>query len=308
MNAIVLMAIGGKYGRHLDAVRASFLEYSSLCAAELVVCDAAPDPSFKRNLLCQKMLLPHLYKQYEWIAFFDLDVLISRLSPSIFDFADDGKAFAAVVDQRGSFPFANVVNEYWKQPRILAETHESYFSERGFPDHPFPKASINGGVWLCRPSAISDMFKDFYFSDFPPIIHEEAMMAYVAQRANLFFELDSRFNAQLIYELYASLDEPALKEAKSRSFQRFKRYCDKNFPQPKMYSQAYRALVDKALERCYCLHFSAGFPYINIGSRLALASGSEAASPTEPTPTLFFKAIRNLSSPLDSLSGWWKKL
>ncbi|MFT5760203.1 MAG: hypothetical protein ACI9LM_004987 [Alteromonadaceae bacterium] len=41
------------------------------------------------------MLIPHQYKQYEWIAFLDLDVLISNNAPSIFDFVDDTKAFAA---------------------------------------------------------------------------------------------------------------------------------------------------------------------------------------------------------------------
>src|ERR1700733_11138945 len=270
MNAIVLMAIGEKYARYLDAVRAPFLEYSSMCGAQLVVCDAAPDPSFKRNLLCQKMLLPDLYRQYEWMAFFDLDMLISCRAPSIFNFTDDRKAFAAVADARGSQQFANVVNEYWKQPRILAETHGSYFSDRGFPDHPFPKASINGGAWLCKPASISTMFKEFYFSDFPAMIHEEAMMAYVAQKADLFFELDPRFNVQIIYELYRSLHSVALKEVKSRSFRRFMRYCTDKVPEQQMYPSAYRALVDEALERCYCLHFSAGFPYINIGSRGAL--------------------------------------
>ena len=49
------------------------------------------------------MLIPHQYKQYEWIAFLDLDVLISNNAPSIFDFVDDTKAFAAstIEEDRG---------------------------------------------------------------------------------------------------------------------------------------------------------------------------------------------------------------
>jgi hypothetical protein len=300
MNAIVLMAIGDKYSRSLNAVRGMFLRYASSCNADLVVCDVPPDPSFKRNVLCQKMLLPDLYKQYDWIAFLDLDILISRHAPSIFDFTDDRGAFSAVVDQRDSEKFENVVRGFWKQPAILNETHKSYFSDRGFPDHPLRKASVNGGVWLCKPSRISSLFRTFYFSEFGPMVHEEAMMAFVAQRANLFFELDYRFNTQLIFELFSSLQSPVLGEINGWRFRWFKRHCAENIPLRHEYPRAYQALVNSTQENCYFLHFSSGFPYINIESDLTLDVGSPPGiirSNTNASPTSW-KAIRPASRAL----------
>jgi hypothetical protein len=271
MNAIVLMAIGDKYNKHLRAMRESFQRYASLCNAELVICDTPPDPSFKRNVLCQKMLLPDLYKQYRWIAFIDLDILISCRAPSIFDSIDDRKAFSAVSDRRTSEKFENVVKEVWRMPSILTETHESYFSDRGFPDHPFPKASINGGVWLCSPQGISHLFKQFYFSEFPSMIHEEAMMAYVAQQADLFFEMDYRFNTQLIYELFTPLRSSVLDEINSRRFRLLRRYSRHSSPLNFMYPPAYKALVSRTLDSCYFLHFSSGFPFVNLCSSVVNA-------------------------------------
>jgi hypothetical protein len=273
MNAIVLMAIGDKYVRSLHAVKNSFMKYAAYCNADLVVCDTPPDPSFKRNILCQKMLLPDLYRQYDWIAFIDLDILISHHTPSIFDYTDGRKAFSAVIDQRTSDKFKNVVTQFWKEPSILAETHESYFSDRGFPDHPFPKASINGGVWLCRPKLISEVFKAFYFSDFHSMPHEEAEMAYVAQKNNLFFEMDYRFNTQILYELFTPVQSPVVNEVKSRQFRRFMQYCTHSFPLPHMFPQAYEALVNRTLDNCYFLHFSGGFPFVNIKSDLTFSEG-----------------------------------
>lgn len=127
MNAIVLMAIGDKYLKLAKHVRSQFNRYAKKCNAKLIICSEAPDPTHKRNILCQKMLLPAIYNNYKWIAFFDLDILISENAPSIFESIDDTKGLLAVSDPLGSEKFKNVVNLHWNQPTILFETHASYF-------------------------------------------------------------------------------------------------------------------------------------------------------------------------------------
>ena len=263
MNAIIVMAIGEKYTRLFNQLRPQFERYATRCNAELIVCADAPDRSFKRNLLAQKMLLPHLYRACRWIAFIDLDVLIAEDAPSIFNYADESKAFAAVVDQRGSQPFANVVNHFWHLPRILEETHQSYFRDRGFPGHSFNVASINGGVFLCKPAAIADLFRDFYFSGFGEMPHEEAMMAYVSQSHNLFFELDPRFNDQIIYEVYKDPGAPVVAATKGIHFRLLRKLQGRVQLPAWTYPSAYRAMIRETLKTNYIVHFSANFPFDN---------------------------------------------
>jgi len=275
MNAIVLMASGRKYLRDLAVAKASFELYAKRCHATLAICDTPPDPTFKRNILCQKMLVPHLFRQYEWIAFCDTDILISKAAPSIFEYIDDDRAFSAVVDERGSEKFVNVVRNLWKQPEILNETHDSYFSSRGFPDHPFAKASINGGVWLCRPAKIADELRRVYFSDLAPgSTHEEPLMAYVSQKNGLFYELDPRFNRQFLYELFTPPQSPVTEELGSLYFRAFQRLHARTHPPSFLYPKAYRARVNEALSRSYFLHFCGGFPYVNIRSDQEIGAGS----------------------------------
>ena len=261
MNAIVLMAIGDRYTKLFKRVRCQFEDYAAKCNANLVICSELPDPTFKRNILAQKMLLPGLYRNYKWIAYIDLDVIISDHAPSIFDHADESKAFAAIVDPRGSTEFANVVNHFFRLPRILQETHESYFSDRGFPDHPFPKASINGGVFLCKTDELAQPFREFYFSGFREMPHEEAMMAYVSQSRNLFYPLDGRFNDQIIYEIYKDPSAPVINTIGGTYFRALRKLQRHLSPAPWAFPPQYRAVVRDALKTNYIVHFSAGFPF-----------------------------------------------
>lgn len=265
MNAIVLMAIGKKYLNLLNTLKDQFASYAKKCNAELIICTAAPDPSFKRSILSQKMLLPHLYSQYEWIAFLDIDILISENAPSIFDSVVYEKAFAAIADLRGNKKFENVVNYYWHEPSILDETHSSYFSDRGFPAHQNHHLSINGGVWLCQPKKIAEKFKEFYYSDFKQIHHdhEEAMMAYIAQSSNIFYELDYKFNTQLMFEIFNNPNSEVIDVIEGIYFKCLRKYNTHLPPHLYMYPAAYRALIIKLLSTQYIVHFSGGFPFIN---------------------------------------------
>jgi hypothetical protein len=262
MNAIILMAIGSKYLKYFESVRKQFELYAKKCNAKLILCTEAPDATFKRNILAQKMLLPELYIDYEWIAFFDLDILISDNAPSIFNYTNESKAFSAVVDPRETQHFKDVVIKCWKSPEILQETHQTYFTNRGFQKNSLLCGSINGGVFLCQPKKISHKFKEFYFSDFHTMPHEEAMMAYVSQTNNLFYELDEKFNKQIIYEIYSNDKITSTINSKYFKFIRFLHSHGK--VDLLHYPAEYKSFVKSKLEENYVLHFSSGLPFISI--------------------------------------------
>jgi hypothetical protein len=266
VNAIVLMAVGDKYLKLLKRVENQFIRYAKKCNAELIICTNPPDPTYNRNILCQKMLLPEIYKNYKWIAFFDLDILISENAPSIFESIDDTKALYAVVDPRETNKFKNVVNLHWNAPEILLETHASYFKDRGYPLLDKRPLSINGGVWLGQTKLIADKFKDFYWSNFMEkgaVSNEEGMIAYIAQSNNLFGELDYKFNTQFIYEIYADSASPVINFIKSYYFKCLKKLHAYITPSFYMYPREYRSLIYRLLTKSYILHFSSGFPFLN---------------------------------------------
>lgn len=275
-DAIVLMAVGARYRALLDSVRPQFERYAEACDADLVVFTEPPDATGQRNILCQKMLLPDLCRDWERMAFLDLDVLISRDAGSIFMGLPEGAGLAAVVDPRGTTAFVNVVNYLWRLPEILAETHESYFSGRGFP--PFPAdtpvvGSINGGALVCRPALLADVFKAAYFDGFEMqvsgegfvqrkiAVHEEAMMAYHAQVRRLFAPLPERFNHQFLYSLMAEPDQPAVRWMQSIGYKLLRR-ADARATVPAMfYQRAWRDLVRRSLASFDIVHFAGGFPF-----------------------------------------------
>lgn len=168
-NAIVLMAAGGRHLQLYRQMRKQFLAYSNVCTADLYVHIAPPDSSMLRDLATQKMLLPHFHRQYDWAALIDIDIIISKKPQSIFDFVVNDKGYGAVVTPRDSGRFKNLVVHRLKLPEILEETHSSYLCDRGFEPHPADAehvASINGGLHLCRPSLVSDLFRQKYYSGF----------------------------------------------------------------------------------------------------------------------------------------------
>ncbi len=136
-------------------------------------------------------------------------------------------------------------------------------------------------------------------------------MAHVAQQAGLFFELDPRWNTQIIYDIFACLDSPVAREVESLSFKSFQRYAAHAFPHPDMYPPAYEALVHRTLSECYCLHFSGGFPFVNIRSDSTFNAGAWPAS-NAVNESRFRRAVRNLlylsrSMPV-GLKRWVRRL
>jgi hypothetical protein len=276
-NAIVLMAVGKKHQKMYESVRRQFVRYAQKCQADLLVCSAPPDPAFRRNILYQKLLLPSMYRDYDWIAFFDLDVMIAQDAGSVFEHTREDKAFGAVINPIGTQSFVNVALHHWRLPEILNETHLTYFYDRGFsrfPEDTEIVASINGGAFLCDPSKIGDLFKDAYFSDFTEqavdggsIIErsastvDEGIMAHVSQCHNLFFALDDRFNTQFLYAVYEDLRNPIIPFLSTLHYRLLQRVEGRSAAPRPLYPRFYIEFVAERLAGLSILHFAGGFPF-----------------------------------------------
>lgn len=267
-NAIVVMAVGDRHRDIFQRLETRLAHYASRCEADLLVCTEPPDPGFHRGLLTQKLLLPYQYRRYDWLAYLDLDVLISPVAPSLFHHAVDGMALGAVPDPRGTARFRNVALQYWKRPDLLAETHASYFSDRGYPWHAGMPRSINGGVWLCRPALIAAPLRDMYHSDFQEPegreTHEEGMLAFVAQSRDLYFPLPETFNTQVLYAIFETRDAVLKAIARAGGFKLINRMDGIPFASRLRYPRAYVRLVQRLLESNHIVHFAGRFPYLRF--------------------------------------------
>lgn len=264
MNVIVVLAIGDKYEAILEQSLPQFQAYANKCNVVLEICRQYPDPSRKDNLFKQKLLLPDIYKKYKWIAFFDLDILISKFAPSIFDFAQEDKGFGAILDPRGTpqFEYANI---HWhKQPALNKITPTQIGIERGFPENPDFIGTINGGVWLARPSLVGNLFSQFYWNSENQvgsfIIHEEVPMAYLSQTQNLFFPISEQFNSQVLYLISKENTKKSyfLCKVQKKINKRIFKFAPTSgyqfmFPQ-------YNELINQLLLTNHIIHFSGNFP------------------------------------------------
>lgn len=209
-NALCLFAIGKKYEKILQKNIIQFEKYAKKCEAELVIIKEPLDKTFKRSLLYQKLLVPSYLEKYNKVLFLDLDIIISKNCPSLFNLLPDDKGLAAVYSPRGTEKF----NLMWKKhPDILNESVEKYFEKRNFSKANGLTGNINGGVLVFNPSKIGELFKDYYFSDHDQgesSAFEEAPMAYISQSNNLFVPLSENYNRQFFYEFYTPIGKEIL--------------------------------------------------------------------------------------------------
>ena len=281
-NAIIVTVVGEKYKQDFLYNKKKFLSYSKKINCDLLICDRPPDEKYKRSLMHQRMLLPSLYDKYEWIACLDIDIIISKDAPSIFDYICFEKGFGAYVIPRHAEKWKNAVKNYYRHSdEILKETHKSYFESRNFPE--FPKetetiASINGGVMLFNPKKVSKLFKDAYYSNFTPTIkknstmiyrkpdsnNEEAFLAYFSQINNLFFSIPEKFNNILLYNIFEDLKNPISQIYKSNYFKLIRKIHNYYYIPDILYPKIYRNFLSEQLKKCYFLTFHGKFPYKGI--------------------------------------------
>ena len=261
MNAIVLMAIGAKYEAILQETRDQFERYAEKCGAILEICRTPPDPSMQGHLLTQKMLIPKVYKQYEWIAFLDLDVVISKHAPSIFDNIDNTKGFGAVLDPIGEKVFFKT-NHYWfnRAPNNITSIDDRFINE-GFEFNPRIKGIINGGIWVANPKIVGELFAEYYHEHENKLgFFEEISMSFLTQDSELFFPLDRRFNDQLIY--FSCKENARFNYLTIKLQKKINQVLNRVIPKRVRYLflQPYISLIEKTLDSSFILHFSGGYP------------------------------------------------
>ncbi|WP_080719626.1 glycosyltransferase [Elizabethkingia anophelis] len=275
-KAICLMVIGEKYEKLYRENKNVFEEYSQKCEAELVLIKNPLDNGFKRPLLSQKLLIPDYCKDFDIVAFLDLDILISPKSPSIFNFLPENKGFGAVLDPRET----NEFKKTWQHiSRILEETTEKYFTDRNFsiPAEAELQGSINGGVFIFRPNMVSKIFNDYYFSDHQQgelNSFEEAPMAFLTQTNDLFQPLPSEFNVQIMYKYNGT----ATKEDDRKQTGSIKEYFRSRIAKKRGWSiyptSIYKRLISELYKKNYFIHFAGNFPIVrDLKGKISLTYG-----------------------------------
>ncbi|MCL1667828.1 glycosyltransferase [Elizabethkingia ursingii] len=297
-KAICLMIIGEKYEKLYNENKSIFEEYSQKCGAELVLIKKTLDNSFKRPLLSQKLLIPDYCKDFDIVAFLDLDILISPKAPSIFNFMPENKGFGAVLDPRET----NEFKKTWEHiPRILEETTEKYFIDRNFsiPEGAEVQGSINGGVFIFRPNMVSEMFNDYYFSDHQQgelNSFEETPMAFLTQTNNLFQPLPSEFNVQVMYKYNGT----TAKDDDRKQRGSIKKYFHSKIAKKRGWSiyptDIYKELVSELYQKNYFIHFAGNYPIIkkDENRKISLTYGITVCNESKELKRLLMLLVENI--------------
>ncbi|ATL44754.1 glycosyltransferase [Elizabethkingia sp. HX WHF] len=299
-KAICLMVIGEKYEKLYNENKNVFEEYSQKCGAELILIKNPLDNGFKRPLLSQKLLIPDYCKDFDIVAFLDLDILISPKAPSIFNFLPENKDFGAVLDPRET----NEFKKTWEHiPRILEETTEKYFTDRNFsiPIGTELQGSINGGVFIFRPNMVSKIFNDYYFSDHQQgdlNSFEEAPMAFLTQVNDIFQPLPSEFNVQIMYKYNGTVT----KEDDRKQTGGIKRYFHSRIAKKRGWSiyptNIYKELVSELYQKNYFIHFAGSYPIIkkDTKSKINLTYGVTVCNESIELKRLLILLIENIDA------------
>ncbi|MNI39377.1 hypothetical protein D3C87_383340 [compost metagenome] len=263
-RAICLFIIGEKYQAIYSKLKKQFETYSKKYNADLVLITEAPDTSFHRSLLSQKLLLPSLVLKYDLCLFMDLDILISENAPDIFLTLPKDKSFGAILDPRGTDEF----NKTWAHiPRILSETTFDYFTLRNFDYSDQLQGSINGGIFIFRPQKIADLFSKYYYSNHNQgelNSFEETPMAYITQTKNLFFALDNKFNTQVLYKIKGTDYGNSVLIQQNKIPKLIRKYINRKNKNTIIQTPLYRKFIQKLLEENYFVHFAGNYPIPNL--------------------------------------------
>lgn len=263
-KAICLFVVGQKYEKLFSKLRNQFEKYADHCQATLVIIKEAPDSTYFRPLLSQKLLLPSLLTEYDICLFMDLDILIANKAPNIFEELRPNKAFGAILDPRDTEEFKKT----WQHiPRILQETNVSYFTDRNFEDTNELMGSINGGVFLFRPQIVAPLFKNYYYSAHNQGAlnsFEESPMAHITQTKKIFQAINPHFNTQVLYKIKGTAAGLAIEKDQRLIPKIIRNYYYKLLNKNLVPTPAYNRLVKKLLKEHYFLHFSGNHPIPKI--------------------------------------------
>ena len=261
-KALCVMCVGGgKYLEQYHLVKPQMQAYADKCGAELVLIDRLIDSGKKRDIFSQKLLIPDYLRDYDIVVFLDLDILITRQCPSLFEEIPEDCGLMACLNPRGTEKFKKI---FAGNERVLKETTMDYFTARGFEANDRLVGNINGGVLVFRPALIADLLKSYYDSDHSQgtfSAYEEAPMAYYSQTNGLFQALDNRYNVMLNFEVGTPMGSEIYNTIHSRA------YCFINRLLRKITHKNNVLLTGKVLtltkrlveQGSYIIHFAGGY-------------------------------------------------
>lgn len=253
-RVICLLVIGQKHKNFYNENKKSFEAYAKKTKATLKIFDSCLDTTNLRSIQVQKLLIPSAVLDFDIALFLDLDIIINKNCPDIFNELPQNKSFAAVIDNRSS-------EEFVKTWSIKNETVKDYFKARNFEYNENLSGSINGGVFLFKPQEVAILFKEYYFSNHnvntPELgSYEEAPMAYLTQINKIFHALDPKYNTQVIYKIKGTKEGKNLMKNQDLIPEFIRKKINKNI----IPSMEYTNFIDRLLENCWILHFAGGYP------------------------------------------------
>jgi hypothetical protein len=274
---LVCTVFGKRYRRMYEAVRSQMEAYATKCKSDLELIQEPLDRDNTHNYLTQRLLIPSRFSRYEIVAHVDIDVLISRGLPSIFESLPPRAGFSATVDPRATRAY----DEAWGHAGFTKLTHRQYFEEKGWQADD-SLVSINGGVLVFRPPMVAELFETWYrdsshFKGHPDSYFqcEEGILAYISQKHRLFSPLPVQFNRQVHYALHeTSAGLSAL--ARYRSFaHRGTRKLLRSVGAPSNhigFGREYRIFVEELLGQGNLVHFAGNYPVPRVDAGLLIGS------------------------------------
>lgn len=214
--AIVLMIIGEEYMIKFDTIFRKNLEaYCEKYGYELIVLDRELPGCARsgRKFFWQRMLLPSLYSDYDYVVSMDSDLYINPNAPAIpFEEIPEGK-IAGVNERKylGNYEWREAVQTRNGWEKDGKEWYMRNGYKRDFHDH------LNGGLVIYQPKHHADMFKKLYYDNVEEYMRfhqdDQFIISLFAMDNNIMHWLDERFNRiwtfwrEILYPDFDSLPE-----------------------------------------------------------------------------------------------------
>jgi hypothetical protein len=176
--------------------RKSLQNYCDVNKYELIVLDKALDgcADSGKKFFWQRMLLPSVYNEYDYVISMDSDIYISPNAPAIpFDEIPEGK-IAAINERKyfGNYEWREGVQIKNGWEKTGRDWHMLSGFDRKYNDH------INGGLVVYQPKYHADIFKKLYYDNIENYMRyhqdDQSIISVFGIDNNLIHWLDERFN------------------------------------------------------------------------------------------------------------------
>ena len=151
-KCVVTLVTGENYDRLWDITGKRIARYAEQCGADLVVLNG---DRFPRYPMYNKFRLQNVFANYLQSLYVDVDVLIKKDAPNIFDVVPIG--CAAAMDELQTFNYAQtgLVSYEEIKPRLEKLIASQYY-DYAYPG--FPSRAFNGGV-IVIPQSHAHLYK-----------------------------------------------------------------------------------------------------------------------------------------------------